>query len=73
MHRRTSRTEDLCIHPTEKTVQFTLPGHSINDIELIPLELIHSSRDSIRKAREAFLILKGKTFAPHGVNGRDET
>ena len=39
----------------------------------IPLELIHSNRDSIRKAREAFLISKGKTLEPHGINRRDET
>ena len=40
--------------PTAVSDHFTLPGHSINDIELIPLELIHSNRDSIRKAGEAF-------------------
>ena len=56
-----------------KKTNFILPGHSINDIELIPLELIHSNRDSIRKAREAFLISKGKTLEPHGINRRDET
>jgi len=50
-----------------------LPGHSINDIEVIPLELIHSNRDSIRKAREAFLISKGKTLEPQKINRRDET
>ena len=59
--------------PTAVSDHFTLPGHSINDIELIPLELIHSSRDSICKAREAFLISKGKTLKPHGINRRDET
>ena len=59
--------------PTAVSDHFTLPGHSINDIELIPLELIHSNRESIRKAREAFLISKGKTLEPHGINRRDET
>ena len=59
--------------PTAVSDHFILPGHSINDIELIPLELIHSNRDSIRKAREAFLISKGKTLEPHGINRRDET
>ena len=29
---------------------------------LIPLEHLHTSRDSIRKAREAFLIHRGKTL-----------
>ena len=26
---------------------FTLPGHSLNDLELIPLELIKTNRDAI--------------------------
>ena len=30
-------------------------------------------RDSIRKAREAFLIQKGKTIDPAGLNIREET
>ena len=42
--------------PTAVSDHFTLPGHSINDRDLTPLELIHSNRDSIRKAIEAFLI-----------------
>ena len=48
------------------------PGHSLNNLELIPLELINSNRDAIRKAREAFLIYKGKTLEPSGMNRRDE-
>ena len=39
--------------PTAVADHFTLPGHSMNNIELIPLELITSDRDAIRKAREA--------------------
>ena len=39
---------------------------------LIPLEQLHTSRDSIRKAREAFLIHGGKTLEPAGLNRRDE-
>ena len=50
----------------------TLPGHSLNNLELIPLELINSNRDAIRKAREAFLIYKAKTLEPSGMNRRDE-
>ena len=41
-------------------------------LELIPLELINSNRDAIRKAREAFLIYKAKTLEPSGMNRRDE-
>ena len=57
--------------PTAVSDHFTLPGHSINNIELIPLELINANRDGIRKAREAFLISKGKTLEPYGMNRRD--
>ena len=43
------------------------------DIQLIPIEKVFSNRDSIRKAREAFLILKGRTLVPDGLNIREET
>ena len=39
---------------------FLTNDHSANDITLIPLELIKSNRDSVRKAREAYLIERGK-------------
>ena len=44
----------------------------IHFMQLIPLEKIHSSRDSIRKARESHLIDKAMTLEPHGLNRRDE-
>ena len=44
----------------------------MDNVELVPLELITSNRDAIRKAREAFLISKGKTLEPFGLNRRDE-
>ena len=47
-------------------------GHYINDVRLIPIELIRSKRDSVRKAREAHLINKAKTLHLFGVNRRDE-
>ena len=40
---------------------------------LIPLELIKSNRDSVRKAREAYFIDRGQTLEPLGLNRRDET
>ena len=46
--------------------------HSINDVILIPLELIRSNRDAVRKAREAHLIHKGNTLSPLGINRLDE-
>ena len=47
-------------------------NHSHTDMLLIPLEKIHSSRDSVRKARESHLIDKAMTLEPHGLNRRDE-
>ena len=49
------------------------PNHTANDIILIPIEKIFSNRDSIRKGREAFLIQKGRTINPDGLNIREET
>ena len=34
---------------------------------LIPLEQLYTSRDSIRKGREAFLMHRGKTLEPAGL------
>ena len=45
-------------------------NHSHTDVQLIPLEKIRSSRDSVRKTRESHLIDKAMT--PHGLNRRDE-
>ena len=47
-------------------------NHSHTDMQLIPLEKIHSSRDSVLKARESHLIDKAMTLEPHGLNRRDE-
>ena len=48
------------------------PNHTATDMQLIPIETIFSSRDSIRKAREATLIIRAKTIDPNGLNARDE-
>ena len=58
--------------PTAVSDHFTLPAHSMDNTELVPLELITSNRDGIRKAREPFLIRKGKARGPFGLNRRDE-
>ena len=52
---------------------FLLPNHSAADMHLIPLELVTSNRDDVRKAREAFLIDRGQTLEPNGLNRRDDT
>ena len=51
---------------------FNLPDHSIEDMTLIPLELQPNFSKSRRKAREAYLIHRGKTLEPSGMNGRNE-
>ena len=58
--------------PTAVLDHFTLSAHSLDNIELVPLELITSNRDAIRKEREAFLMSKGKTLEPFGLNRRNE-
>ena len=46
---------------------FNLPGHSIEDLSLIPLPSTSS-----RKAREAYLIHRGQTLERNGMNRRIE-
>ena len=41
-------------------------------MQLIPIEKIFSSRDSLRKAREATIIIRAKTIDPNGLNTRDK-
>ena len=41
-------------------------------MQLIPLQKIHSSGDSVLKARESHLIDKAMTLEPHGLDRRDE-
>ena len=60
--------------PTTAAERFlSSPNHTANDVLLIPIEKIFSDRESIRKAREAFLIQKGRTIDPDGLNIREET
>ena len=47
-------------------------NYSHTDKQLIPLEKIHSSRVSVRKARESHLIDKTMTLESHGLNHRNE-
>ena len=51
---------------------FNQPGHSIADMKLIPLELQPTLSMSRRKGREAYLIDRGKTLSPDGLNRRNE-
>ena len=47
-------------------------NYSHTDMQLIPLEKNHSSRDSVHKARESHLIDKAMTLEPNGLNRHDE-
>jgi len=71
-HRRSILNHNQLINPTPISEHFNRPGHSINGILLVPPELIHNNRDSVRKAREAPFIDKAMTLQPRGINRRDE-
>ena len=58
---------------TTVSEHFLCHNHSATDMQLIPLELVKSNRVSVRKAREAYLIERGQTLEPHGLNKKDET
>ena len=60
-HHRTIDNPNNKSKPTTAAEHFlSSPNHTANDMILIPIEKIFSNRDSIRKAREAFLIQKGR-------------
>ena len=59
--------------PTTVSEHFLCNNHNATDMQLIPLELVQSNRDSVRKAREAYLIERGQTLEPQGLNKKDET
>ena len=62
----------ISLSPPRSQNAFLPNDHSANDITLIPLELIKSNRDSVRKAREAYLIERGKTVESLGMNKKEE-
>ena len=51
---------------------FNQPGHSISAMDLIPLELQHTLSMARLKAREAYLIDRGKTLSPDVLNRKNE-
>ena len=75
-HRRTvdKKTNRSKLTTCTVSEHFLSNDHNASDMQLIPLELIKSNRDSVRKAREAYLIDRGQTLLePLGLNRRDET
>ena len=72
-HRRAVDEANIKSKPTTDSEHFlSHSNHSHTDMLLIPLEKIHSSRDSVRKARESHLINKAMILEPNGLNRRDE-
>ena len=71
-HRRTFLNHQQLNDPTPASLHFNQTGHSIKDVILILLELIRSNSDAARKAQEAYLIHKGNTLSPLGINRRDK-
>ena len=71
-HQRSILHQQQLSITTPVSLHFNKAGHSINDVCLIPIELIRSKRDSVRKGRVAHLINKAKTLHPFGINRRDE-
>ena len=63
---------DLALEIWLFTTHFNLPDHSNEDMTLIPLELQPTLNTARRKAREAYLIHRGQTLEPSGMNRRNE-
>ena len=72
-HRRPVDKRTNSSKPTTVSEHFLCNNHNATDMQLIPLELVKSNRDGVRKAREAYLIERGQTLEPHGLNKKDET
>ena len=45
--------------PTTVSEHFLCNNHSATDMQLFPLEFVKSNRDSVGKARDAYLIERG--------------
>ena len=72
-HRRPVDKQTNSSKPTTVSEQFLCNNYNATDMQLIPLELVKCNRDSVRiKAREAYLIERGQTLEPRGVNKKDE-
>ena len=69
-HRRPVDRPTLSSRPTAVSDHFLSDNHSPNHIELIPLELIHSSRDALYIT--CHLIERDQTLEPKGINKREE-
>ena len=72
-HRRAVDKNNIKSKPTTVSEHFLSDSnYSHTGMQLIPLEKIHSSRDSVRKARESHLLDKAMTLESPGLNLRNE-
>ncbi|XP_078371353.1 uncharacterized protein LOC144655006 [Oculina patagonica] len=71
-HRQASNNPRHKKAATAVPTHFNMPGHCTSDMSLVPLELLPTKSTSRRKAREAYLIDRGKTLEPNGLNRRSE-
>ena len=72
-HCRTVDKQTNISKPTAVSEHFLSNDHTATGMQLIPLELVKSNCDGVRKAREAYLIERGQTLKPLGLNRRDKT
>ena len=71
-HRQASNNPSHANASAAVPTHFNLPDYSIDDTRLIPLELQPPLNTSRRKARGAYLIHRGQTLEPSGMNRRNE-
>ena len=71
-HRQATNNQSHANAEAAVPSHFTTPGHSSSDTILIPLETQRTKDTSRRRAREAYLIHKGKTLSPLGLNRRND-
>ena len=71
-HRQATNNPHHANSTAAVSTHFNLPGHFSADMRLIPLELQPTINASRRKAREDFLIHRGKTLSPEGINRKNE-
>ena len=71
-HRQATNNPSYANASAAVATHFNLPDHSIEDMTLIPLELQPTLNISRRKARKAYLIHRGQTLEPSGMNRRKE-
>ena len=47
---------------------FCRPGHTVTDLQIAPILQMYSNRESVRRAKEQYLIGLANTLAPQGMN-----